>query len=526
MPSEDIETTPERGSGWRLRSTLAVLIAAGAALMITACGGSSGTAAAPAASTGGPSGTLSFATFPPTEWDPVTSQAGNDVNDLSLVYASLIKLDPQGNAGPGLATSLAWSDNGLTLTLQLRKGVTFSDGAPFNAQAVQVNLKRGEDAADSLIAPQLSPIKSVQIINPYELALHLSAQDYGLPLVLGGKTGMMVSPKAIASNVKGLDTQPVGAGAFVLKSYTPDGQAALVSNPTYYDAAAIKIANLNLQFITDPQSVLSSIESGQVQLATIQGNQVQAVKAAGLKVAVFPSLHVDSIEVNDKVKPFDNHLVDEAINYALNRKALLQTLDGGIGQVDDEPFPPGYIGYSPSVANYYTYDPAKAKALLARAGDPAPVTITWDTGLGEPEAEQIQAELGAVGIKSSLVAIPETSMAELVYVKHSVGFNPNGIVGRESPLQMLNIQYAADGLLNPGRDASPALTQALANVAKYPLTDPRYATALKAATALAVQQSPNIMLFTAPWILAYSPKLSGLPNYIDELSLEDVRLAP
>jgi peptide/nickel transport system substrate-binding protein len=337
---------------------------------------------------------------------------------------------------------------------------------------------------------------------------------------------MIVSPKAIKDNVAALATTADGAGPFILKSYTPDGTATLVRNPSYYDAVEIHIANLNLQFISDPQSVLSSLESGQTQLATIQGNQAAAVKAAGLKVAVFPSLHVDSIEVNDKIAPFNNPKIVEAIGYALDRQALLQTLDGGIGEVDDEPFPPGYVGYSPSVANYYTYDPAKAKALIAQAGgDPPPLTVTWDSGLGEPEAEEIQAQLAAAGLKSNLVSLPEASVAELVYVKHSVGFNPNGIVGRESPLQMLNIQYAADGLLNPGRDASPALTAALGKVAEYPLTSPQYVSSLQAATTLAVEQSPNFMLFTTPWILAYSPKLTGLPHYIDALGLEGVRLA-
>jgi ABC-type transport system substrate-binding protein len=518
----DVQTR-KRATG---RLTVA-LAATATALALTACGGSSsGSPAAPSGSTSGAANSaIDFATFAPTEWDPVTSQAGNDVNDLSLVYAALTKLDQQGDAGPGLATSWAWSDKGSTLTLQLRKGVTFSDGTPFNAQAVETNLKRGEDAADSLIAPQLTAIRSVQVVNPYEVALHLSTQDYGLPLVLGGKTGMMVSPKAIASNVKGLETQPVGAGPFTLTSYTPDGQATLVRNPAYYDAAEIHLSRVTLQFIADPQSVLSSLESGQTQLATIQGNQVAAARAAGLKVAVFPSLHVDSIEVNDKVAPFNNRLIDEAINYALDRKALMQTLDGGIGQVDDEPFPPGYVGYSPSVANYYTYDPAKARALVKASGHPPNLTISWEAALGQPEAEQIQAELAAVGLKSDLVALPTASIAELVYVKHSVGFNPNGIVGRESPLQMLNIQYAADGLLNPGRDASPALTAALAKVAKYPLGDPRYTSALQAATTVAVKQSPNVMLFTVPWIVASSPKLSGLPHDIDELGLEGVRIA-
>ncbi len=530
-------TKPARPKLLRTRTlasarTLSATVSAGLiAVTIAACGGStstSGGAAVKDSASPAASGTLNFATDAPTEWDPVTSEAGNDVNDLSLVYASLIQLNASGNPTPGLATSWKWSDGGKALTLTLREGVKFSDGSPFNAAAVVANLNRGEYAKDSLIATELNSIKSVQRINNYAVALHLKTLDYGLPLVLGGKTGMMVSPKAIKDNVGALDNKPVGAGPFILTSYTPNGQATLIRNPGYYDASQIHVQKLNLQFISDPQSVVSSLASGATQMAVIPGTEVQAVKSAGLKVATFPSLHVDSIELNNTIAPFNNPKVAQAVGYALDRAALMKTVDGGVGQVDDEPFPQGYVGYSPSVANYWSYDPSKAKQLLAESGVKKPtVTISWfaDGGIGQAEAEQIQAELQAVGFTVNMTSLPEAAVAEDVYVKHNVQFNPNGIVGRESPLEMLNIQYAADGLLNPGRNATPALTAALNQAAQYPLSSPKYATALKAATTAAVKDNYDYMLFTSPWIIAYSPKLTGVPHPIDALSLNGVRFS-
>lgn len=492
-------------------------------------GASQTTAADTSESGGAPSGTLGWSTFAPTAWDPVVSAAGNDVSDLSLVYASLTRLSPDGKPEPALATKWEFSKDGKTFTLFLRKGIKFTDGTPFNAEAVKTNLERGEHESDSLIIPYLEDIRSEKIVNPYELQLSLAKPDYVLPLVLGGKVGMMVSPKAIKENPKGLATQPVGAGPFKLTNYTAPTSATLVRNPGYWDAKDIHLEGVDLKFFTDEQALLSSLLSGQVQLANIGGEQVQTAESAGFEVAEFPSLHVASIEVNDKMAPFENHKFVEAVNYAIDRETLLQTLAGGHGEVDDEAFPPDYSAYNKSVANYYTYDPEKAKELLRQANyDGTPITITWFSAPGlnyQSESEQLQSQLEAVGVKSTIKSLPTAQAAEDVYVKHDVQFNPNGIVGREAPSQMLETQYAADGLLNPGRDAGPELTKALEAPATFEVGTPQYEAALQEATKLATEQSANIMLFTQPFLLAHTTSLTGLKPYIETPRLEGVRLS-
>jgi peptide/nickel transport system substrate-binding protein len=492
--------------------------------------GESQTTAADTADEGGPpSGTLGWSTAAPTSWDPVTSAAGNDVSDLSLVYASLTRLSPEGEAEPALAEKWDFSKDGLTFTIYLKKGLKFTDGTPVDADAVKINLERGEHESDSLIIPYLEVIKSIKVDSPTQLTLSLKNKDYVLPLVLGGKVGMIVSPKAIKDNVKGLATQPVGAGPFELTNYTAPTSATLVRNPGYWDAKDIHLEGVDLKFFTDEQALLSSLLSNQVQLANIGGEQVQTAESAGFEVEEFPSLHVASIEVNDKMGPFGDHKVVEAVNYAIDRETLLQTLAGGHGEVDVEPFAPGYSAYNDEVADYYKYDPEKAKELLKESSyDGTPITITWFAGAGlnfQSESEQLQSQLEAVGIKSTIKSLPSAQAAEDVYVKHNVEFNPNGIVGREAPSQMLETQYAADGLLNPGRDASPELTKALDAVATFEIGTPQYEAALQEATKLAVEQSANIMLFTQPFLLAHSSAVTGLKPWIETPRLEGVRLS-
>ena len=120
--------------------------------------------------------------------------------------------------------------------------------------------------------------------------------------------------------------------------------------------------------ITQPEQILSALESGQVNVAYIAGNQVAAAKAAGFKIAVIPSEVVNELDIQTTTAPFTNPKVVEAINYAINRQAILQVQASGYGSVAYQPFPAGFVGYSPKLANQYPYNPALAKQLLAAGG--------------------------------------------------------------------------------------------------------------------------------------------------------------
>ncbi|WP_026912663.1 ABC transporter substrate-binding protein [Patulibacter minatonensis] len=524
--------TRRAASGHRVTLTRGGLLAAGAALVLAAAGCGTGedsttNAAASGKASTAEGGTLRWAINANASWDPVTSAAGNEVRHLGLVYAALTSIDEQGRPQPGLATKWAFSKKGTVLTFTLRPGVTFTDGAKLDAEAVKTNLDRAQQQKGSVLTQLLANVKKTKVVDASTVELDLSQADYGLPLVLGGKAGMQVSPKAIAAGVQNLPTKPVGAGPFRLTKFVPDASSTLVRNPGYWDAKEIHLDGVDLQYLNDPQAVLAGLQSGSIDLASSTGSQVAASKRAGLQVEQLPSLSAASIEINDAIKPFDNKKLTEAINYAIDRKALIRTQNGGIGEPSYQPFPKGYVGYSPEVADLYPYDPDKAKQLVKEAGFPNGVTIPityFDAQGYKGLTEQLQAQLAAVGIKSKLSTLPLAQAAERVYVKHDVAFNPNGIVGRESPLQMLDVQYGKDGLLNPGRKASPELTTAIADAAKLPLDDPKYPAAIQAVTARAAKESAVAFLYTTPTVLVHTSKVSGIRPYIVGTRLEGVRL--
>jgi ABC-type transport system substrate-binding protein len=525
----------------RRRYVATVSVLAAASLLVAACGSkktSSASGATAAAATTGASaasgtsndGTLNWEWSLPTSLDPVLSTAGTDVHVLALFYGAITSLDTKGNAQAGLASSWKYNADGTAVSFTLRPNLKFSDGTPLDATAVKSSLERGRDLPKSTIASQLSEISDITVESPTTFTLHLTQPDYQIPELLAGKDGMIVSPTAVAKNPNGIATAPVGDGPFTLASYVPDSHLNTVRNPGYWDVSDIHLAKLNVTQITDPQQILAALQSGQVNVALLPGTLIKSAKAAGFTINSIPSLTVNEIDVQATSAPLSNPKVMEAINDAIDRNAIVATQTFGYGTPAYQPFPQGYVGYNPSLANLYPYDVTKAKQLLTEAGYPNGISLTISAySASDPLAEQIQSQLKEAGITATIKNIPLDQFTAAVYVNKTVSFAIDSTAGRESPLQMLDVLYDQTGLMNLGGKTSTesaAVAQALAAVRGVPLDDPKYASTLQTAVATAVKtDSAHIYLYYYPRVLATSSKVTGLPFDLVQQRFEGVRVA-
>ena len=493
---------------------IAAGIGAGSALTLAGCSAGPSSDTDAAAGADGAGGTLKWGWDLPTSWDPITSSAGWDVHALSLVYAGLTQEDESGDAIPALATGWQYNTEGTQVTFTLRTGLKFSDGSVLDATAVAKSLNRSRTGSGSLVASQLTNVQNVTAVGASEVVLDLSTPDFQIPTLLAGKTGMIVSPTAFEKNAGGLALAPVGAGPFRLTAYTENASASLVRYPGFWNAGKIHIENFELYPLPDPSTVVAGLESGQYNLASIPGNEVAAAKEAGLEVQVVDSLVVAVLDVNNAVAPFDDDNVVLALKYAVDRAALLQTAQFGYGAVAYQPFPDGYVGYNSSIGAAYPYNAAKAKQLLAASkyGPNPTVAITTATAAGVPE--QLQSQLQAVGFNANIKVIPEAQFTELVYIQHSEQLTVDAFAGRDSAVQAFQVLFGSQGLLNPGRQDYAALNADLAAVNRTPLDSAKYPALLQQATATAVQQAPNVFLYTEPRILARSSSVSAIPEYL------------
>ncbi len=512
------------------RTTFAFAAAASVlSLLATACGGHSGPASNSSSAVAGASGTLNWEWALPTSWDPVTSTAGWDVHVLGLVYASITTLDPAGDVRPGLASTWKYGSDGKSVTFTLRSGLKFTDGTALNADAVKANIHRAQTQANSTIASELAVISKVVVNSPVSFTLDLAQTDYQVPYLLAGKDGMMVSPAAF-KHATSIPTSPVGAGPFKLTSYVPDSHADLVRNSGYWDASQIHLAGFSVQAISQPAQIMAALQSGQVNVAYIAGNQVAAAKAAGMKIAVIPSEVVNELDIQTTTKPFDNPNVVKALNYAIDRQAIVQVQASGYGTPAFQPFPKGFVGYDPRLADLYPYDPAKARKLLAAAGYPHGIKITLDSvSLDDPLAEQIQSQLAKAGIIATIKDIPADTETQYLYIDKTLPLTVDGTAGRTSPVEMLDVLYSQQGLMNVDGKATttPAtVSKALADILTVPLNSPDYPAELRNAVRTSVLGEPiHIWLYTNPRIFAYSPAVTGIPFDLVQQRWEGVRVA-
>lgn len=528
----------------RMRRLFVVILAAVAAIALVAgCGGGDSSTSTATGSTGtdtgsgtdaaqvqpGQGGTLTWALGETSGWDPVLSSAGYDTQFLALVYDGLTQLDPKGEPGPGMAKSWEYSKDGKVMTLHLADGLSFSDGAPFNADAVKTNLERAKTTEGSTAAASLATIKSVKVVDPSTVQLNLTQPDYQLPLVFGGRAGMMVSPKAIETNAKALKTKPVGAGPFTLTNYVQGsgGSASLKRNPGYRNADQILLAGVDLKITSNPQVILSGLQSKDINLATIGAQQAPAAKSSGLVLKEFPTLGIVNVMVNSAQKPLDNPKVVEAINYALDREAMIKAFNAGVGHPVSQAFPPGYIANDPNIPAV-TPDPAKVKQLLSEAGyadgKGPELTVTGPSDYGSYPAliVQIQQQLQDAGFQVKTNPIPTAQVVEQGYLKHELAFTVFEFAGRESPVAALEVQYGKDGLLNPCRCESPELRSAIDKARATPVDDPSYEATIQAASAAAAQTSANLMLFDEPATVAYGQNVHGVEPWINFQRLNGV----
>jgi peptide/nickel transport system substrate-binding protein len=264
-------------------------------------------------------------------------------------------------------------------------------------------------------------------------------------------------------------------------------------------------------------------------VAYIAGNQVASAKAAGFKIAVIPSEVVNELDIQTTTAPFNKPDVVKAINYAIDRQAILKVQASGYGAVSYQPFPKGFVGYSPALANLYPYNPAKAKQLLAQAGYPHGLKITLSTvSTSDSLAEQLQSQLKQVGISVTIKDIPADTETQYLYLDKTIPLAIDGTAGRNSPVEMLDVLYSQQGLMNVNgkkSTTSPTVTQALNQALTVPLTSAKYPTALQHAVSTAVLNDPiHIWLYTNPRIFAYSPKVTGIPYDLVQQRWEGVRV--
>jgi peptide/nickel transport system substrate-binding protein len=413
------------GTGNRSQSARGVVgCLVGISLVLAACSSGGGTPRA--TSNGGtpdPNGVLRYGVdlnngFS-NDFDPATGTNDCSFQELSQIYSS-ITYEPPGQQGnnailPGIAQS--WQISGTTLTLHIRPGVTFSNGAPVDANAVMQSI---EHIRKSPLRTSLLAIVSMDPTNATTLVIQLKQPPTPGDLLLAFSflDGMVMAPTSLSS----ASTTPIGSGPFVLKSYQPSSEIALVANKNYFDKSAYKLAGVDfVQLSAGPQAI-GALINGSVDMIELMPTDYNVAKAnPNIGIAITQSYQYMLMQLRENTPPFNNPKVRNALEYAVNRQEINKVVLDGLGQAAYQPFPSSSPGYNPTVGNRYTYKPATAKAMLAQAGFPKGVSFNLVFPAGEAEFQSaatiMQNELAPAGFHMSITQIPPGDLFTQVYEK-------------------------------------------------------------------------------------------------------------
>ena len=312
--------------------------------------------------------------FGGARWDPTTPTNPDIWYAQRWIYDSLMRQNADGSYSPGLAKSATATDP-QTIVVELKPGIKFSDGTPLDSEAVKFSIERTIAAKNvGSVRTELNEVESITVDSPTKFTIKLKTPIAGqfYNLLSQGET-YVVSPTAVNSGTP-LDEKPVGAGPFLLDSYTPEGKAVFKKNPTYFEKDKIKLKQVELiqttQAGVDPQAINNSLLDGITNAAQMGGlTGTEALTSGGLKLDVKPSDTTAIYTALCKSKPpFDNLKVRQAINYAIDRDQINQLLYQGTSEPMWAHWTKASAYFNPKLDEYYAYNPKKAKKLLKEAG--------------------------------------------------------------------------------------------------------------------------------------------------------------
>ncbi len=335
--------------------------------------------------------------------DPHNYKATVDLLVDNLIFENLVTFDLNMKVVPVLATSWEAVDE-TSWRFNLRRGVKFHDGTPFNAEAAKINFERMKVAPRG--KPYFGMIESVTVEDDYTILIKTDRTFAPFIKNLCIPVGGMVSPKAIETYGKELGSHPVGTGRFKFKEWRPKERIVLVRNEDYWGEKA-KLEEFVLRPIPEEGTRAMAFESGEIDVISdpLPHRIAQYKAKRDVNVITGPATRIVWVGFNSGDKVLSNVKLRQAIGHAINRDEIVEYVVEGLA-INAQAVIPGIIQESKKTYNF-EYDPEKAKELLKEAGYPGGLELNLWTPEGRylkdrQIAEAAQAQLAQIGIKANL----------------------------------------------------------------------------------------------------------------------------
>jgi peptide/nickel transport system substrate-binding protein len=477
--------------------------------------------AAPAPDTSEPAAPAPVEPAPPAEPKTLTIASGTDVENMNIhlvtsspsysvlehIYETLFAMSVDGVLEPLLAESIEPGDEPQTFIIKLRQGISFTDGTPFNADAVKANIDWVLDTENA--APfrfLISRIQEVVVVDDYTVQINLDSDFAPLAAHLSHGALAMISPSALDQGPDFLAANAIGTGPYMLANWARDEAVTLQRNPDYWGEPA-KIDTVIFKVVKEDGARLVEVEAGTADIA-VRVPPAEAERLAAnpnIDIVTTPGLRTIYIFFNTTAEPFDDPRVRQAVNYAVDVESIVRDLFDNAALVSRAPFAEPIFGFAAQTP--YNRDVEKARELLREAGIAEGTTVV----LHHPTGRYIQDALVADAVRSQLRDVGLNVELRTLEWPQYVPF-----VRAEAPDN--TVQFAMLGWGTPTMDADYAL-YALFHSSEVPpgfngafydnpdvdaLLDAARTNPDPAARQAAYDEAIAIIWEDAPWLFLYS----------------------
>ena len=374
----------------------------------------------------------------PDTFDPHRAVAAATQEIDFNIYQGLVSYDAEGRIIPALAESWDISEDGTVYTFTLRENVVFHNGRAMTADDVIFSLNRIRDEATGYPLAWHKQIKHLEIADDGRIRLELKA-SYA-PFLSELADAAIIPPEAVAT----LAAKPVGTGPFQLVEWVMGQHVKLVRFEDYWEKDLPYLDAVTFRIMPDPSTAILNLKAGAVHVIPRLSADVawEVEQDQNLKLLSGPMNTPQLMAYNLEREPFTDIRVRQAINYAIDKDLLIEGAAWGYGSKIGSNMSPVMDAYYVDLADYYMYDPARAKALLADAGYPHGFTVTLslpaDYDLHVKTGEMVAAMLEEVGIRANLELVEWGTWLDRIYTKREYDMTIVGLAGKLDPHTVLH----------------------------------------------------------------------------------------
>lgn len=347
---------------------------------------------------------------------PIFTSLTTDWLVMEQIMDPLVVLGPDGTYQPWLATEWEISEDGLTWTFKLREDVTFHNGEPFNAQAVKYTFNEAMTEEESHYVVQLTDLEAINVVDDFTVEMVTTRPN---PIWLAQIAHLFIIPPEYTEEV-GHDRfteAPVGTGAFKFVEWVKDDHVTVEKNPDWWNGEP-QVDRITFRTIPEASARVASLLAGETDIIEVVPfdaiPQIEEEEGLSVPSRLGAIIYIGLDTLKDR--PTKDKRVRQAMNYAVDAKAIAESILGGRAQVVPDGLWPVSPGWNPNLPIYN--DNEKAKELLAEAGYPDGFEI--DFAIGQVQgmlkvkevAEAVQAQLAEVGIKANIIQYETAAMFE------------------------------------------------------------------------------------------------------------------